>query len=746
MSKISELSDGGSLVSSDYLIAVRSGGNVKVRMDQINVDQIDLGDNEFIRLGNSQDLTIVHDASNSIINQAGIGDLLIQKAGSTKLTVNSLGVDITGTATMDGLTVDGTPIRFVSTAPMLNFMESGVTDSNHRLRQNAGNFVIQTLSDDEGTATDRFFIDGGTGNVGINTSSPSEKLTIQSGNLNFMGGTNDAQYIKFGDTGDDDIGNIFYYHGNNNMVFTTNASEAMRIDASGNVGIGCTPNTRFHVSSATTTKSVVETTGTTSDALIEFTKGQGSAETWSMGIDNSNQKAFSLAYLSNGSPSLTTHGLLTVDTSGNVGIGCSPNVALEVDGGTANGSIARFHNANTRYLEISAESDGTYDDAISVFKKNTSVGQFAFRNSTTEYMRIDASGNLKVGYTGTGTPGNGNTDTGHLLKSDGRFFASSASNSQFNRNSDGDILTFRESGDLVGSIGVGSSDLLIGKADTQDCFLRFGTGGSAITLCDSSGLNSNDGLVDLGQSNYRFKDLYLSGVFESSGTANAHNYAKILAPTTGYDAEIWLGRTSTRKAIIRAEQISSNSEHDLVFFTNGPSADATEKARLDHDGNLLVGTTTASISATNNTGAVIVANGASQFSRDGGHTLDINRVQDGEIVRFRSAGNIEGSISISGSTTSYNTSSDQRLKDNIVDAPSASDDIDAIQVRSFDWKADGSHQKYGMVAQELQTVAPEAVSGDADSEEMMGVDYSKLVPMLVKEIQSLRARVAQLES
>ena len=43
------------------------------------------------------------------------------------------------------------------------------------------------------------------------------------------------------------------------------------------------------------------------------------------------------------------------------------------------------------------------------------------------------------------------------------------------------------------------------------------------------------------------------------------------------------------------------------------------------------------------------------------------------------------------------------------------------------------------------TVAPEAVSGDADSEEMMGVDYSKLVPMLVKEIQSLRTRITALE-
>ena len=50
-----------------------------------------------------------------------------------------------------------------------------------------------------------------------------------------------------------------------------------------------------------------------------------------------------------------------------------------------------------------------------------------------------------------------------------------------------------------------------------------------------------------------------------------------------------------------------------------------------------------------------------------------------------------------------------------------------------------------MVAQELQSVAPEAVSQGETEEDMMGVDYSKLVPMLVKEIQSLRARVAQLE-
>ena len=118
---------------------------------------------------------------------------------------------------------------------------------------------------------------------------------------------------------------------------------------------------------------------------------------------------------------------------------------------------------------------------------------------------------------------------------------------------------------------------------------------------------------------------------------------------------------------------------------------------------------------------------------------------DTRAIAFYGNGNQVGTITVSTSATAYNTSSDQRLKENIVDAPSSSDAIDAIQVRSFDWKADGEHQRYGMVAQELQPVAPEAVSAPENPDEMMGVDYSKLVPMLIKEIQSLRQRVAQLE-
>lgn len=108
-----------------------------------------------------------------------------------------------------------------------------------------------------------------------------------------------------------------------------------------------------------------------------------------------------------------------------------------------------------------------------------------------------------------------------------------------------------------------------------------------------------------------------------------------------------------------------------------------------------------------------------------------------------------GSITTGGTATAYNTSSDVRMKQNIVDAPDAGADIDAVRVVSFNWKQTGELQKYGVVAQELVEVFPDAVAVGDDAEEITenvwGVDYSKLVPMLVKEVQDLRARVKVLE-
>lgn len=118
------------------------------------------------------------------------------------------------------------------------------------------------------------------------------------------------------------------------------------------------------------------------------------------------------------------------------------------------------------------------------------------------------------------------------------------------------------------------------------------------------------------------------------------------------------------------------------------------------------------------------------------------------IVQFAKNGSEVGYINCTTSSTVYGTSSDQRMKENIQDADSASSLIDSIRVRKFDWKEPqgGHHQSYGTIAQELNEVYPDAVVTQEDEDRMWGVDYSVLVPALIKEIQELRARVAALEA
>ena len=103
-----------------------------------------------------------------------------------------------------------------------------------------------------------------------------------------------------------------------------------------------------------------------------------------------------------------------------------------------------------------------------------------------------------------------------------------------------------------------------------------------------------------------------------------------------------------------------------------------------------------------------------------------------------------GSISVSGTTTSFNTSSDYRLKEDLQDFAGL-DMVSKIPVYDFKWKTDKS-RSYGVMAHELEEVLPQAVNGNKDAEEMQSVDYSKIVPLLVKSIQELEARLKILEN
>jgi hypothetical protein len=341
-------------------------------------------------------------------------------------------------------------------------------------------------------------------------------------------------------------------------------------------------------------------------------------------------------------------------------------------------------------------------------------------------MTIDASGNLLVAQTTSSGIGGTPPDVN----------GSELSKGYLNLNRD-DLahatqIQFGKNGAVAGRIHT-DDRLSIGTGSTGIYF--YNTGNSVLPFDNSAATPATrDNAIDLGSTGSRFKDLYLSeGINLSADDAGG-----VGSNTIGFKHT---GHTAGYSAAIEASY-GGDFRADLIFKINTSQANIApvEVARFSKSGNLLVGTTSASPSNTNSflynvSGKAAVLNHASGTS------------SGQQFLGLAYNGGYIGSIAQSGTTAVlYNTSSDQRLKDNIVDAPSASDDIDAIQVRSFDWKVDGSHQKYGMVAQELQTVAPEAVSAPEDPEEMMGVDYSKLVPMMLKEIQSLRARVAQLES
>jgi hypothetical protein len=211
-------------------------------------------------------------------------------------------------------------------------------------------------------------------------------------------------------------------------------------------------------------------------------------------------------------------------------------------------------------------------------------------------------------------------------------------------------------------------------------------------------------------------------------------------------AFIEMGVGGTRSAFLNTTASDVNlgtpTSIPVIFSTNN-----TERARITSGGELMVGTTTSvsnGVLSVTKTGEIDLAGFWNQSSAGNGTALFVKRTNTGNLLYFvhSTSNTYVGQISTNGTTVSYTSASDARLKKNIVEATEAGSEIDALKVRAFDWKTDNSHVKYGFIAQELIEVVPEAVSKSENPDGMMGVDYSKLVPMLVKEIQSLRTRLA----
>ena len=238
-----------------------------------------------------------------------------------------------------------------------------------------------------------------------------------------------------------------------------------------------------------------------------------------------------------------------------------------------------------------------------------------------------------------------------------------------------------------------------------------------------------------------------------TGTLSASGVSTFAAGTALLPALTTTGDTNTGVWFPAADTIAASTA-------------GTERMRIASDGTVLIGATATSayfdgscnvyksgniaFCAKTDTAAAYVS--ALYNSATTGNNLFLGFVTE-------TAYNLRGGISYNrgAGLIAYNTTSDERLKENIVDASSALSKINSVKVRSFDWKETGNHVDFGVIAQELISIAPECVTEGQDNDDgtiktSWAVDTSALVPTMIKAIQEqqtiindLKARITALE-
>jgi hypothetical protein len=281
--------------------------------------------------------------------------------------------------------------------------------------------------------------------------------------------------------------------------------------------------------------------------------------------------------------------------------------------------------------------------------------------------------------------------------------------------------------DSSGNVGIGTT-----SPSSQGKFVA--TGGKAGTNTSSAAFST------AGAGQGEDVDIALYSTFEGTADNTPRRTADIVA---GYNGGAW-----------------GNEYLSFNVGNNGSSNDArlltSEKVRITGSGNVLVGQTTTTVPGLSNTtqGGAWSSNGTSlHLSRDSNAVAWFNRnATTGDIQSFRYNGSAVGSISVTASATAYNTSSDYRLKENVIGLSGAIDRVKLLKPSRFNFIVDPDTTVDGFVAHEVSDIVPEAVHGakdavDADGNpEYQGIDQSKLVPLLTAALQEALAKIDALEA
>ncbi len=221
---------------------------------------------------------------------------------------------------------------------------------------------------------------------------------------------------------------------------------------------------------------------------------------------------------------------------------------------------------------------------------------------------------------------------------------------------------------------------------------------------------------------------------------------EIIAPTTAFNYTATMPAATGNVVLTNVSgniDINAAGSNYLTWSTN-----TTERARIDSSGNLLVGQTTNGASGKV---AITTANGASGSAIA---TTNVSGTAQYYAAAFYNNGATNsfcGGISVSGTTTTFATSSDYRLKENIAPMTGALATVVQLKPCTYTWKSTGESTQ-GFIAHELQEVVPECVVGEKDavnddgSPRYQGIDTSFLVATLTAAIQEQQALITQLQA
>jgi len=622
---------------ADVLVKFNGGGTGATVTDvnaNLAVSQLSLIDGNKAVFGAGSDLQIYHDGTHSRIADAGTGDLKISTTGgAVRITAN------------------------------------GVTDD--MIVANQGGSVSLSHSGSTKLATTATGVDI-TGAISSNKGSAGTLATFTDGvNSNFVVET--ASLITtVGNTG-----------GSTALAFKSSNTERMRIDSSGNVGIGIT--------------------APDAEPRLHVRKGDA------------------------GSVDSATNSVLTIENNTT--------------------AILQFLTPNTANQQI--RFGDPQDTGIGFIQYNHTANAIQFGTNGPEKMRIDSGGNLLVGTTVL----NYGTITGGIIRNDGLISAVRDGGNPANfqrKTSDGEIIQLGKDGTRVGSIGTISGGTYIGSGDTG---LFFEPVSNEIRPFNTSTEASIDATIDLGRSASRFKDLYLSGgvratgsldltVPETAGVAvqvefgNNTNttrrtvqfYKDNVQPAVADDGLIGLGVAAAR---FKDLYLSGNAYADNFIGTNDTDTfiamtgsnlmrfytNNAERMRITSASKVLVNTTSTSyggqITARQTAGIALAAIAAVNSGTTGTRRL-IDFFTGTSTTR-------KGSIESDGTNTSYNTSSDYRLKENVTADWDATTRLKQLNPVRFNFIENADKTVDGFLAHEVQTVVPEAISGTKDA--MMDEEY-----------------------